>query len=365
MGRTGIVYDDRYLDHITGQGAMEYPPEKGLAHQMPHPEAPERIKNVHSLLTSSRLIDFLIQISPTVVDRSILELVHDKRYIDTVRELSESGGGRIEPETPLSERSYEIALLAVGGCITGVEAILRGEVENVYALIRPPGHHASRAQGMGFCLFNNVAITAEYLKREHGLERVLIVDWDVHHGNGTQSIFYDDPSVMFFSLHQDGNYPPQSGTVEEVGEGKGEGFTINIPLPPGTGDGGYVSALQEIVGPLCRQFKPEFILVSAGQDPSMVDPLGRMCVTYAGFEKMASIIKRLAQECSLGRLLIAQEGGYNIVYQSYAVVTMIETLSGQKAHLDKPYGDFTYPETTYFKENLQKVLSTQRKYWDL
>jgi acetoin utilization deacetylase AcuC-like enzyme len=365
MEQTGIVYDERYLEHITGQGAMEYPPERGLAHQMPHPEAPERIKNVHSLITSSRFIDSLIQISPKIADPSVLELVHEKSYIDTVRELSESGGGRIEPTTPLSGRSYEIALLAVGGCITGAEAILRGEVENVYALIRPPGHHASRAQGMGFCLFNNVAITAEYLKQEHGLERVLIVDWDVHHGNGTQSIFYEDPSVMFFSLHQDGNYPPQSGTIEEVGKGKGEGFTINIPLPPGTGDWGYVSAFREVVEPLCRQFRPEFILVSAGQDPSMVDPLGRMCVTYEGFEKMASIVKRLAQECCLGRLLIAQEGGYNIVYQPYAVVTMIEALSGQKADLNKPYSEFKYPETAYFKDNLQKVLSTQRRYWDL
>ena len=365
MERTGIVYDDRYLEHLTGQGAMEYPPDRGLAHQMSHPEAPERIKNVHSLMTSSGFIDSLIQISPQVVDPSILELVHDRRYIDTVRELSQSGGGRISPTTPLSEKSYEIALLAVGGCIAGAEATLRGEVKNAYALIRPPGHHASRSQGMGFCLFNNVAITAEYLKQQCGLKRVLIVDWDVHHGNGTQSIFYDDPSVVFFSLHQDGNYPPQSGTVEEVGNGNGEGYTINIPLPPGTGDGGYVSALREVVEPVCREFRPEFILVSAGQDPSMVDPLGRMCLTYEGFEKMTSIVKGLAQECCLGRLLIAQEGGYNIVYQPYAVVTILETLSGQKADLKKPYSDFTYPETACFRDNLQRVVSTQRRYWDL
>lgn len=363
MLRTGVIYDERYLRHMTGQGAMELPPERGLAHQMPHPEAPERIENVNSLLISSKFIDSLVEIRPKEADRSVLELVHGKSYIDRIRDLCQSGGGRIEEFTPVSAESYDISRLAVGGCIAGVESVLGGEVQNVYALIRPPGHHASRAKGMGFCLFNNVAITAEYLKRERGLNRILILDWDVHHGNGTQSIFYDDPSVMFVSLHQDGNFPPKSGTVEEVGRGNGEGYTINIPLPPGTGDCGYVSAMREIVEPVCHQFRPEFILVSAGQDPNIFEPLARMCVTYEGFEKMTSTVKGLAQSHCQDRLVMLQEGGYNIVYQPYAVVTIIEVLSGRKADLDKPYDGFRYPETFHFEENLRNVVSVQQRYW--
>lgn len=366
MTKTGIIYDERYLEHTTGQGAMWLPPDEGLVHQMPHPEGPERIANVQSLLVSSGFMDSLAQIKPRVAGRRIIELAHDTSYVDEIKELCEKGGGRIdEGTTPVCEKSYDIALLAVGGCIEGVNSILADEVENAYALIRPPGHHAGRATGMGFCLLNNVAIAAEYLKQERGLGRILIIDWDVHHGNGTQSIFYDDPSVLFVSLHQDGCYPPDMGTVGEVGSGKGEGYNINIPLPPGTGDRGYVSAVRDIVSPVCEQFQPEFILISAGQDPNLVDPLARMMVTYTGFREMASTVKRLAEKHCEGRLLIVQEGGYNIVYQPYAVIGIIESLSGKKADLMKPYDDFKYKEPDHFKDSLQEVISVQRKYWKL
>jgi len=363
VARTGYIYDERYLDHITGYGAMD----KGLAHQMPHPESPARIANAHSLLTSSGLINSLVQIKPRVVERETVEMVHDRTYIDDVIKICQSGGDRIGEfwVTFVCEKSYDIALLAVGGCITGVESILAGDVVNAYALVRPPGHHAERAEGMGYCVFNNIAITAEYLKQKHGLRKILIVDWDVHHGNGTQSIFYEDPSVLYISLHQETNNDYELGAVGEVGAEKGEGFNINIPLPPGTGDNGYTAAMHHIVKTVCEQFKPEFILVSAGQDCSMVDPLSRMSVTYDGFHTLTSGVKELAEKCCEGRLLIVQEGGYHIIYQAYAVVTILETLSGGKSNLTKFYEDYKYLDTNYFKENIQKVILTQGKYWKM
>lgn len=367
MTHTGIIYNDRFLEHITGSGAMSLPPREDLSHHISHPECPERIANAYAILTSSGFINSLILIEPLASDIQTIEFVHEKGYIKKIKQVCESGGGRVDNAgfTPVSKKSYEIALLGVGGCIRGVDYIMGGDIDNAYALIRPPGHHAVRNEAMGYCLFNNVAVTAEYLKRKHGVGKILIVDWDVHHGNGTQSIFYEDPSVLFISLHQDGNFPPDSGNVEEVGKGKGKGFNVNIPFTPCTGDEGYVYAFRKILEPVCEQFAPDFILVSAGQDSALLDPLGRNAVTYSGFREMTSILKMLAGRYCNGRLLIVQEGGYDIIYQAFSVLTIIEELSDTESGITKPFDGYKYPETRSYKADVQNVITQHQSYWKL
>jgi acetoin utilization deacetylase AcuC-like enzyme len=366
MSKTGIVYDQRFLEHKTGKGLSSLPPHDYIAHHVPHPECHERIANVESLLSVSGFIDRLVEIKPEMAKTDTIEFVHGKAYIDRVKSACQRGGERVDSDgfTPVSPKSYETALISVGGCIKGADSIIAGDVSNVYALIRPPGHHACRDEAMGFCLFNNVAVTAEYLKRKYRIEKIAIIDWDVHHGNGTQSIFYNDPSVLFISLHQNGNFPPDSGMFEETGEKNGKGYTVNIPLEPGTGNEGYAHAFEKIVLPVCKQFDPDFVLVSAGQDCSLFDPLGRNSVTYNGFQMMADMVKTLAEHHCEGKLLIAQEGGYDIIYQAFSTLTIIETLAGKKSGIDKPFDGYAYPEVVNYASNVQKTVASLQEYWE-
>jgi acetoin utilization deacetylase AcuC-like enzyme len=219
-------------------------------------------------------------------------------------------------------------LLAAGGLLAAVDAVLRGEVDNAFAVLRPPGHHAERAAAMGFCLFNNTAIAARWAQREHGVERVAILDWDVHHGNGTEEIFYGDGSVLTVSLHQDGLYPPDSGGLEARGEGAGAGANINVPLPASTGDDGYAHAFERVVEPAVRAFEPDLIVVGAGQDASATDPLGRMSLTVPGFRALTDRVVALAAEVCDGRLVAMLEGGYSLLHLPLANLAIAEGFAG-------------------------------------
>ncbi|MDP9364830.1 MAG: class II histone deacetylase, partial [Chloroflexota bacterium] len=231
---------------------------------------------------------------------------------------------------------YEVARLAAGGAMAAVDAAVAGVARRSFVLYRPPGHHAVRDRGMGYCLFNNVAIAARHAQNAHGIERVLIVDWDVHHGNGTQEAFWDDPSVLFVSVHQEGLYPAGSGGLDEVGEGAGRGFTVNVPLPAGSGDAAYAAAFERVVVPAARAFRPELVLVSAGQDAGAMDQHGRMCVTTEGYRRLTEAMVGVADEFAEGRLVALQEGGYSEIYGPYCTLAIVETLAGERTSLPEP-----------------------------
>lgn len=295
--KTGLVYDEIFLQHKTGPG---------------HPERPERLLAIRDALVTQGLWDRLEIIPAQPAPREIVELVHDADYIDRVQRLARVGGGYIDsPDTPMSEDSYHVALCAVGGIVAAAEAIMAGKIRNAFAAVRPPGHHAMPDRAMGFCLFNNIAIAARYLQQAHKVERVLIVDWDVHHGNGTQAIFYSDPTVLFFSVHQ---YPfyPGTGSRQERGWGDGLGLTVNAPVPAGTDESTWLGVFRDMLLPAVEHFRPEFVLISAGFDAHEWDLLGRLGVTTEGYAKATRMVRGIAEEHAGGRLLSVLEGGYHL-----------------------------------------------------
>jgi acetoin utilization deacetylase AcuC-like enzyme len=293
--RSAVVVDSEYLKHLPGKG---------------HPERPERIE---VLLDLARELDreTYAVLPPKAASRAAVERVHGVEHVRLVESTSTVNRYALDGDTITCRDSYGVGLLAVGGFLVMLDAIAAGENPNGFALVRPPGHHALRNRAMGFCLFNTMAIGAEYLKRAYGAKKILIVDWDVHHGNGTQDAFYDDPSVLFISTHQFPFYPG-SGAVKEIGMGSGEGFTINVPLPAGCADRQYLQVFQDVIAPAAESFQPEWILVSAGFDPHRRDPLGGMGVTERGFGAMARALLLLADKFCAGRIGFLLEGGYDL-----------------------------------------------------
>jgi acetoin utilization deacetylase AcuC-like enzyme len=352
MSSIAIIKDDRYLEHIAGSG---------------HPESPNRLRVIHDLIGSE--FDALPLIAPRLATEDELALIHDPFYIRTVAKTEGRPHAQLDPDTGLSARSYEIARLAAGGLLEGIDALLNpksarslpsnasigGNPKSIFAFVRPPGHHAEHARGMGFCLFNNVAIAAEYAKKRYGLKRILIADWDLHHGNGTQRAFYDDPAVLFFSSHQ---YPyyPGSGNYGEVGAGKGEGFTVNAPFPAGFGDAEYLSVYDRVLRPIALEYKPELVLVSAGFDPYVKDPLGGMRVTGAGFGGLASIVRDIAEQTCSGKTLITLEGGYNPEGLREGVRAVLQ------AFINPPHR-INAPASPAAEHVIQDIISHQMKYW--
>jgi acetoin utilization deacetylase AcuC-like enzyme len=295
MNRTALVADRRYLDHYAGRV---------------HPERPERVAVMIEMAERLKRPGLRLY-APREAARAELQLCHGGDYIAAVEHTATVERSNFDPDTHTSAETWKTAKLAAGGVLTAVEAVLAGEAHNAFAIVRPPGHHALPNRAMGFCFFNNVAIAAAALVAHHGLKRVLILDWDVHHGNGTQELFYASPQVLYTSLHQCPFYPG-SGLFEEVGAGAGEGYTVNVPLPANFGDDEYLRAFDRLLMPIARQFKPEFILISSGFDCHYRDPLGGMRVTEHGFLAMTRRMKRLAAECCGGRLVAALEGGYDL-----------------------------------------------------
>jgi len=315
-----------------------------LEHDLPgHPEHRARLERVMRTLADAGLLARMAFVVPQPVGIELLGQVHRKPYIEDLKHFAATGGGHIDADTYVRPRSYDAALLAAGGVVELVRAVLAGRARNGIALVRPPGHHATRERGMGFCLLNNVAVAAQAALTDGGLSRVLIVDWDVHHGNGTQDIFHGSPQVLFFSTHQ---YPyyPGSGNLREVGEGAGKGYTVNVPLPAGVGDQGFARIYREVLTPVAERFQPELILVSAGYDAHWDDPLAGLRLSLAGYWVLAQTVVALAERLCGGRLVVTLEGGYNLEVLSRGVADTCRALLSDAAPGADPLGASPWPE---------------------
>ncbi|MBW1991099.1 MAG: histone deacetylase [Deltaproteobacteria bacterium] len=296
---TGFVYDERYLRHRPGEF---------------HPERPARLEAIVNRLRETGLMDELVRVTPYEAPLPWVERVHEPAYIKRFQEACRKGMSIfMVPDCGICSESYDIALLAAGGVMAGVEAVMQGLVKNAFCAVRPPGHHAERNRALGFCFFNNVAIATVYLLENFRLSRVAIVDWDVHHGNGTQHFFEEDPRVFYLSLHEDPHTCyPGTGFRQEQGRGAGRGTTLNLPLPRGSGDQEYLQALEKEGLPALRQFAPEFVLLSAGFDAHQDDPLAHQNLSREAYRTMGSLLLELARESADGRLVGVLEGGYNL-----------------------------------------------------
>ncbi|MGC1679556.1 MAG: histone deacetylase [Candidatus Binataceae bacterium] len=322
MLKTAIVTDRLYLKHFAGRS---------------HPERPERIAAMIEMAASLDRPNLEL-LAPRSATLEEVALCHDVNYIASVERTASVARFDFDPDTHSCPDTYRTALLAAGGVLTAAEAVLDGAADNAFALVRPPGHHARPARAMGFCFFNNVAITARWLLEKRGLERVMIVDWDLHHGNGTQEIFYESAQVLYASTHEYPHYPG-TGSMHEMGAGTGAGFTVNAPMPAEYGDDEYLRFFDELILPIGRKFKPQFILVSCGFDCHFRDPLGDMRVTESGFAAMTRRVKQLAAECCGGRIIAALEGGYDLEAMVDSGRAVIEEL-GREADepIAKPRG---------------------------
>jgi acetoin utilization deacetylase AcuC-like enzyme len=301
------------MDHFAGAG---------------HPERAERLTAILDALKGSDLMSSLVELTPSPCPREHIEAVHTSRLIDSIEGLCAPSIRRIDADTAVSEKSFEAALFAAGAGVAAADAVMDEKIDNAFCAVRPPGHHAETDRAMGFCLLNNVAIAARYLQRARGIGKILIIDWDVHHGNGTQEIFYEDPSVMLFSSHQ---YPyyPGTGSMEEGGNGEGKTFTVNAPLRAGCGDSEYEEVYEKMLSPIADVFRPDFVLISAGFDAHASDPLASMRLTDEGYAKLTRMAVDIAEKHCGGRLISMLEGGYDLALGT-SVLAHIEVLSGKR-----------------------------------
>ncbi len=311
MGKTGLVYHSAYLEHDMGAG---------------HPESPNRLLAIMQQLERSGTAERVMRIEPRKAEDEWVTQIHNPSYVATLnKHQPTSGRVALDPDTSMSPGSLHAAYLAAGGTLAAADAIMRGDVEHAFCAVRPPGHHAETGKAMGFCLFNNVAIAARYVQKKHGLSRVLIVDWDVHHGNGTQHSFQADASILFFSTHQYPHYPG-TGRATERGTGAGEGFTINVPMEAGDGDDEYHAVFTNVLLPAAEAFKPEFVIVSAGFDAHRDDPLANMRLTEAGYADLTGLVAGIAKRHAGGRLLSSLEGGYDLTALAASVDAHLQAL---------------------------------------
>ena len=327
MPKTGFVLHPLYLEHEMGMG---------------HPESPDRLRAIDTMLQQEGFADTLSRIEPRDATGDEIAAIHVRNYIQVIAATS----GKtvyLDPDTTACPATYSASLLAAGGLLKCGDAVVEGNLENAFAFVRPPGHHAESDRAMGFCIFNNVAIAARYLQKTHGIQKIMIVDWDLHHGNGTQHSFYDDPTVLYLSTHQFPYYPG-TGSLREVGVRKGEGYTINIPFRMGMGDLDYLVTFEQVFRPIALAFRPEIILVSAGFDIYAGDPLGGMRVTDQGFGLLAASLRRMAEEICGGRMVLTLEGGYSLEGLAGGVREVLNVLGGSIPDIDALVKDADPPE---------------------
>lgn len=348
MKPTGLIRDEIYLKHDMG---------------MYHPESPERLKVIYAMLDELGTALNLAYIEARKATVEELLANHDPLYVDRIMGTAGCENVFLDPDTSACCHSWDAAISAVGGLLRLVDGVIGGDIRNGFAFVRPPGHHAENRRAMGFCLFNNVAVAAHYALNKHHLDRVAIVDWDLHHGNGTQSSFYEDPRVLFVSTHQYPHYPGTGG-LREVGHGPGEGYTINVPLASGAGDAEYIAVFNHLIYPLLEAFQPELILVSAGFDAHEKDPLGGMNLTEAGYEAMVKILMRSAWQACAERLVLVLEGGYHLGALRNSVKRILYCLSSYDPLEGTPVSSPDLTTLTYtFRARLRDVLAFASRYW--
>lgn len=341
---TGIVKDWQYMEHNMGPY---------------HPESPQRIEAIYKMLEKEKVFSSYPLIEPRLAKEEEIELIHTPSYVERIKETQGQEKVFLDPDTSTSPRSYEIALLAAGGLLKAADMIMERKIQNGFALVRPPGHHAEASEARGFCIFNNIAIAAQYLNKKCGLKRILIVDWDLHHGNGTQHAFYSRSDVLYFSTHQFPYYPG-TGHWNEIGSREGEGYTVNVPLSPGKTDEDFLYIFQQILSPITTAYKPEYILVSAGFDIFEGDPLGGMSVSAKGFGALTAELMTLAHKTAKNRLLFTLEGGYNLFGLEDGVKSVLLILGGQEK--------VTLPKartSDSVEKELSPVFKVQKKYWPI
>jgi acetoin utilization deacetylase AcuC-like enzyme len=337
--KTALYHDERCLWHTTGEHALVMP-VGGWVQPVAaggHAESAESKRRIVSLVSVSGLAGDIDILSAPMADETDLLRVHPQDYLTKFKATSDAGGGDIGDYAPFGRGSYEIAKLSAGLGIRAVDDVLSGRFANAYAMTRPPGHHCLADRSMGFCLLANVAIAVETAIARHGLRRVLVLDWDVHHGNGTQSIFEERADVYTISIHQDRCFPPGYSGFEERGKGKGEGANLNIPLLPGSGDDAYLYAFDRLVAPVIDRFRPELIVIASGLDANAADPLARMQATSATFAELTRRVMALADRHCGGRLVALHEGGYSEAVVPFCGLAIIETLAGIKTAVEDPF----------------------------
>lgn len=310
LKKTGIVKDVRYLRHMAG---------------FAHPENPQRLAAIYEMLDNPMMSWKFIDIDPREATYDEITLVHSPYYLKYIAGTEGKEFVFLDGDTATSPQSYQVAKLAVGGVLNAIDSVVSGEVSNAFALVRPPGHHAGRDTAAGFCIFNNVAIAAMHAIKKHNIEKILIVDWDLHHGNGTQDVFYNDPRVLYFSTHQ---YPyyPGTGGLNEIGQGAGKGYTVNAPLSGGAGDADFVKIFRSLLQPVAVAFRPQLVLLSAGFDTYYQDPLGSMRLRPKGFAALARVLLNIAKECCANRFVAVLEGGYHIQGTAQSIRAVLEEM---------------------------------------
>ena len=354
MRRTAVYRDDLFLEHDPGFG---------------HVESPERLRVIYQELDREGTGDHLVYPSFDPASLDTIGLNHSPKLVKRVAETQGLPHDFLDADTQTSSKSFAAACLAVGALIDGIQRMANGEIDNAFCLVRPPGHHAEYNQSMGFCLFNNVAVAARWALENLGMKRIFIMDWDLHHGNGTQHSFYDTEHVFYCSTHQYPHYPG-TGSVPETGKGRGQGFTLNVPLPGGQGDMEYAQIFNDLIVPVARKYDPELVLVSCGFDIYGGDPLGAMRVTPEGFAAMTRFMQNLADETCGGKLLVTLEGGYNLTGMKEGALAVLTELYGER--LNPSFPDYS-PESIFknlanVKERplyLEQALGLAKSYWKL
>ena len=354
MSRTAVVFSSTYYRHNSGKG---------------HPESAKRLRKIVNELKESRLrgVEDWQFVKPKKARLEDVELVHGIEYIKLVEKVCKLGGDflDVEEDTVASPKSFEVALYAVGGTLKAVDLVVAERFQNAFALVRPPGHHAGKYSAGGFCIFNNIAIAAEHLLKRFKLNKVLILDIDAHHGNGTQEFFYETSKVLYISIHQDPREFPGTGFTDEIGKGEGSGYTVNIPLPFGTNDDIYLKAVNEVVKPITRQYKPQFILVSAGLDGHYMDPVGRLSLSVPCYQEVYETIVNLASETCRGKLVSVLEGGYSLNFVGKIAAAALAKMSQAVYNVNDEAPTIKEHIKQQGERVIKEVKRVQKAFWNL